>query len=210
MSVIVPAILTNDALKAQSQINALSGLVDLAQVDFMDGQFVDTVSITADEAGQLTAPYKLEAHLMVMDPAAWLPYFQPEQWKRIYFHIEAVPEPADLISMIKQMEIEPGLAINPETPLAAIEDYTETIDNVLFMGVTPGAQGRAFHPEVLEKINEFLNQHPDHLVALDGGASKETIEQIAKVGVFNITVGSAIFGGGDVRQNLRVLQELAS
>ena len=208
MANIIPTILTSDLKKAQLQINSLGNLVELIQLDLMDGKFVEAVSINPEEVQQLTSAVSLEAHLMVADPASWLPYLSPELFKRVYMHIEALPEPETFILQAKDIGFEVGLAIKLETLLSAIENYAEMVDSVLFMSVEPGAQGRLFKPEVLEKIDNFLNQFPSHLIAIDGGVNEYNIQEVAKVGVENISVGSAIFANGQIENNLKKLKEL--
>ncbi len=208
MANIIPTILTDRIQKAQQQLDSLAGVVEMAQIDLMDGQFVSTVSIKPSEVGELKAEFPLEAHLMVKSPQDWLPFLRPELFRRIYFHIEAVPDAEDLIATIKELDIEPGLAINVGTPIETLERYVDTVDSVLFMAIEPGRQEQQFQPEVLEKIDEFLNLHPEHLVAIDGGINSSNIVQVVKSGAYNLSIGSAIFGSGNPKQNIEKLKDL--
>jgi ribulose-phosphate 3-epimerase len=207
MANIIPAILTDNLEDLQTKLNMLAEYLDYAQIDIMDGKFVDTVSITPDELKQVRTNIYLEAHLMVQDPKAWLPYINPDIFKRIYFHIEAVPDPSSLIKEIKELGFEVGLAINPETNTAILKDYAEYVDGVLFMSVTPGQQGQDLKREVLYKIKEFSLEFTDQDTAIDGGVNVNNIIEVADTGVTNICVGSAVFSGGNIRANLQLLKD---
>lgn len=210
MAIIVPAILTSDIKEAQKQLGLLAGLVELIQLDLMDGKFVDNTSISSGEITQLNSDIQLEAHLMVRDPDQWLSSLNSDLFKRIYFHIEAVPNPEKLIVDIKSKDIEPGIAINLDTPISVMENYIDTVDSVLFMSIQPGWQGQKFNPEIIEKIDSFINQYPEHMIAIDGGVNANNILDIIKVGVDNLSVGSAIFGDGRVKENLKKLTNIIS
>jgi len=208
MANIVPTILSNDLNDVKQKLTQLSGLVELVQIDLMDGEFVSAKSITAEELQTIETGIPLEAHLMVQDPSQWLPYLSPDLFRRVYFHVEALPNPETFILQAKQIGFEVGLAVKMTTPITDIENIVGMVDSVLFMSVEPGQQGQSFDPAVLEKIDNFINQFPEHLVAIDGGVSRENIDSIVKVGVENLSVGSAIFGGGDIAENIKELKEL--
>jgi ribulose-phosphate 3-epimerase len=204
---IIPAILESDIHELQHKLDLLANLVDYAQIDLMDGQFVDTTSVRPEELNSLRTNLFLEAHLMVKDPGEWLQYLNPDIFKRVYFHIEAVSEPGELIRAIKEAGFEAGLAINPATPIDSLKEYAEYVEGVLFMSVAPGAQGREFHPEVLEKIKEFSLECANLDIAIDGGVTESNIFSIAEAGVTNICVGSSIFAGGDIKNNIQQLKD---
>ncbi len=210
MANIVPSILTGDVADAQTQLDRLSGLVEWVQIDFMDGQFVPTVSITPAEANELDTDIQLEAHLMVNDPAAFWQKLDPELFRRVYFHVEAMADPEDMIKDMREAELLVGLANRLETPIDDFEDYVDMVDNVLFMSVVPGQQGRAFHSEVLEKIRAFINQFPDHQIAIDGGITMESIGALKQIGIDDIGVGSLIRHSDDPAKTIDLLLDQLS
>lgn len=207
MAQIVPSILTDSCTDAQHQLDQLADVVPWVQIDFMDGAFVENKSITAAESYQLVTDISLEAHLMVQDPAAWWTQLDPERFKRIYIHIEAVPDPEDMIKDMREEGYLVGLANNIETPVESFSDYVDMVDNVLFMSVIPGQQGQTFHPEVLDKIRLFGNQFPDHQIAIDGGVTAELIPAIVSSGVDDIGVGSVLSRSENVVQTLHTLEQ---
>ena len=208
MANIIPAILTDNIREIQDKLDKLAEVIEFVQIDFMDGKFVDNVSVKPEELRQLETDINLEAHLMVRNPDQWLPHLSPDVFKHIYFHIEAVPEPEDLIRQIKGIGHEVGIALNLETSSEIIEPYTEYLEAVLFMSIAkPGWQGEQFHPEVLEKIKEFWKEYPDINTGIDGGVDENNIAEISEAGVHNIYVGSALFAQGNVKDNLEKLKD---
>ena len=208
MAKIIPTILTSDIKDAQDKLDELAGLVDWVQIDLMDGQFVNNVSIKPEELRQLKTTINLEVHLMVREPQPWLPYLSPDYFKRIYFHVEAVPKPRALIKQSKEKGFQIGLALNVETPIAVIEPFVKMLDGVLFMSVTPGWQGQSFSEAVLDKIRQFKQKYPDKIAAIDGGVNKSNIKSVASAGADDIGVGSALFKEGEIEQNLKKLRKL--
>ncbi len=206
MAQIVPSILTDEIAEAQRQLDALAGFTEWAQIDVMDGRFVETRSYSPEFLSQIHTGISLEIHLMVSQPESWLQYLNPEIFKRVYFHIETADEPEELIKRIRGADFFVGLANKLETPISAFEDYVDMVDNVLFMSVVPGRQGQQFHPEVLDKIKSFGNQFPDHQIAIDGGVTVELLPEIVSAGVDDIGVGSLISQADDPPAMLQTLQ----
>jgi len=207
MANIIPAILSADINEVQEKLNQLADLTEWAQIDLMDGLFVNNVSVQPEELSQLYTDINLEAHLMVQDPKVWLPHLNEEIFQRVYFHIEAMPEADELITEIKGMGFEAGLALNLETPLEQIEPFADSIDSALFMAIKPGWQGLEFKPAVLERIREFAHQYPDPDIAVDGGINESNILSVFEAGATNICVGSAIFAQGNIRTNIQKLKD---
>lgn len=208
MAHIIPAILTTDIKDAQKKLDELAGLVDRAQIDFMDGEFVNNFSIKPEEVRQLKTKLNLEAHLMVREPQKWLAYLNPDFFKRVYFHMEAAPKPRALIKELKGKGYRVGLALKLETPVAVIEPFVKMVDGVLFMSVTPGWQGQSFSEAVLDKIREFKQKYPNKIVAIDGGVNESNIRSVVNAGADDIYVGSALFKKGKIEKNLNKLRKL--
>jgi len=208
MANIVPAILEKNLDEVQKKLAMFEDAVDLVQIDVADGEFVPNQLISRDELSNIRSAVNLEAHLMVIDPADWASYLDPGIFRRVFFHIEALPDADDLILELKERDIEPGLAINPDTPLDDLIEIAERVDSILFMGVNPGRQGQEFDVSVLGKIDDFINQFPDHLIALDGGIKESNIMDAVKIGVDNICVGSAIFRSEDPLESINNLNKI--
>jgi len=206
---IVPAILTDDPKALAAMVHQTETFTSYAQLDIMDGQFVPSQSINAGHIAALKTKLRWEAHLMVNDPRDYLEDFKRAGAQKIIFHYEAAPEPREVISQIRSLGLGVGLAINPETPTAAINPLIDKIDSVLFMSVVPGFYGSQFIPAVLDKIAAFRRGNPEIELGIDGGIKEGNIAQTARSGVDVICVGSAIFQQPQPGESYRRLLALA-
>jgi len=206
---IVPAILTDDPRALETMVRQTETFTSYAQLDIMDGQFVPSQSITCEHIAKLTINLDWEAHLMVLHPEAYLKDFQRAGAQKIVFHYEATDSPSEVISLIRNIGLGVGLAVNPETPVSAILPLASEIDSVLFLSVNPGFYGSKFIPEVLDKIREFRKAQPNMEIGIDGGIKESNIAQIARSGVDVICAGSAILQQPQPGESYRRLLALA-
>ena len=190
---IVPAILTDDPVTLEKLVRQAESFTNFAQIDIMDGKLVPSHSVTCAQVAALKIKLAWEAHLMVLHPENCLEDFHRAGAEKIVFHYEATPAPQKIIKQIRRLGIKVGLAINPETPPAAITPLVKEVDSVLFLAVHPGFYGAAFLPEVLDKIVAFRQAFPDVEIGIDGGVKEDNIVRIAQSGVDVICIGSALF-----------------
>ena len=205
----VPAILTDDPRVLEKLVSQTETFTDYAQFDIMDGEFVPSRSVSCEQIAGLKTKLAWEAHLMVLHPEDYLEDFKKAGAQRIVFHYEATPNPERIIRKIKKLGLKAGLAINPETPVAAITPLVKKLDGVLFLSVNPGFYGAKFIPEVLDKIVAFRKAYPKMETGIDGGIKENNIGQIARGGVNVIYIGSAIFLQPDPVESYRRLTALA-
>jgi len=173
-------------------IRQSAAFTDYIQIDIMDGQFVPSHSITWRDLTGVSVETSWEAHLMVQKPEDQLKHFKEVGANKAIFHYEATLNPAQVISGARELDLKVGIALNPETPVDRILSFTGELDSVLFLSVHPGFYGAKFIPEVLDKIGELRQARPDLRIGIDGGIKESNIAQIAKSGVDEICVGSAI------------------
>ncbi len=181
--------------------------------DVMDGQFVPNLSYGAMVIQSVRSRTKafFDAHLMISDPAKYLSDYLKAGCDAITFHIEAVPEPSELLQRIRAAGKLAGLAINPATPVSRVESYLSACDLVLLMSVEPGFGGQKFMPHVLEKAAQLKPKlAPRTLLSIDGGIAKETIGSAATAGCQVFVAGSAIFDEADYTSAIQNLERLAS
>lgn len=207
---IIPAILTDDAGALEKMARLAEKFADYVQFDIMDGAFVPSRSVNCQQVASLKMKIKWEAHLMVNSPLDCLEDFHRAGADKIVFHYEAPPRPSEVITRIRQIGIKAGLAINPETPIAAVLPLVKMVDSVLFLSVNPGYYGSQFIPDVLQKIADFRRMQPDMEIGIDGGIKIDNIARIARSGVDTIYVGSAIFLQPDPAESYRRLKEAAA
>ncbi len=192
---IIPSTLVQSKNEFLSQIKGLGESLDMIQLDIADGGFVDNKT-WADPKVVRNISLDVELHLMVDDPYEELKKWEAvSQIKRVLIHYESEGESTkELIHKLKDNNIwQIGVVLNPETDISVLESFLGSIDVVMFMGVHPGLQGQSFLPETLEKIRQFKNMNTSHMISIDGGVNKETINDIVMAGADIVCPGSAIF-----------------
>jgi len=197
MSKIIPTILTDSVSEYQNRFEILKSLTNRIQVDFMDGDFVDTHSIRPDEIPDSVLDYTnklmLEAHLMVEDPMKWLNKLNTDfNFAYIHFETKRLKDGWSKWqeeALLKGIRL--GLAINPETPISALKNITPLPEAILILGVNPGRLGQEILPDSIDKIKEAKEIFPCP-IGLDGGVNKSNIESIVKTGADFIYIGSAL------------------
>jgi ribulose-phosphate 3-epimerase len=183
------------------------------QFDVMDGHFVPNLTYGALVIERLRDATSVifDAHLMIADPAFYLDGFLDAGCDLITFHYEAVREPLPLLRRIREAGRAAGLALNPGTPVQAVEPLLEACDVVLVMSVEPGFGGQKFIPAALDKLR-WLRERvtEDTLLSIDGGIGLETIGPSAQAGAQIFAVGSAIFEANEYKTAIDRLRVLAT
>lgn len=205
----VPAILTDDPATLEKLVRQTETFTSYAQFDIMDGQFVPSRSITCEHIASLKTKLGWEAHIMVLHPEDYLEDFRKAGAQKIVFHYEAAHSPQEIISLVRDLGMNAGIALNPETPGSDIIPLVNELDSVLFLSVNPGFYGSKFIPEVLDKIIDFRRAYPDLEIGIDGGIKEGNIAEIARTGVDVIYIGSAIFMQPQPAESYRRLTALA-
>jgi ribulose-phosphate 3-epimerase len=212
MSEIIPAILTNDISdfrKKYAELFALGHYFNKLHVDFVDGDFLPHRTVMPDDLPKLTnAPFELMAHFMAYEPDQYFGHIKVLGFKWVIIHYEAFhlkTEIDDCIDAARKLGLKVGLAINPETKLYKIALFIKRVDMVQLMGVHPGAQGRPFEYEVLDKINELKKLTKSVIICVDGGAKIGIARQIAEAGGDWIIAGSAIAKSEHPKQTMEEL-----
>lgn len=190
---VVPAILTEDPRALETMVQEAETFADYAQFDFMDGRFVPSRSITYQDLLTIPIKFSWEAHLMVECPQDYLDNMRKAGAKKVIFHYESTSSPQSVISRARELGLELGLAINPETNVPSFLPLVDDVDSVLFLTVQPGFYGSKFIPEVLDKVVELRQSRPSIEIGVDGGIKESNIVQVARSGVDVVYVGSAIF-----------------
>ena len=205
---ITASILSADLSHLQDEVDSVS-TADWIQIDVMDGHFVPNLSFGAPVVRCIKTPLPLDIHLMVTNPADRLEEFFTLKPKNITFHAEAVTETSKrkaLVDRIHAQGIMAGIAINPHTPLDAIDDIVQEIDLLLVMSVHPGFSGQSFITDVLPKVREARMKHPSLMIQMDGGISLETASLCREAGANNLVAASAIFHASNRSEAIRLLR----
>lgn len=207
---VVPAVLTDDPQALKNMLLQTAGFTDYVQIDIMDGKFVPSHSISSEHLIQYPPTVTWEAHLMVLNPEKQFAGFKQAGARKVIFHYESTSNPEEVVNIARSLDLEVGLAVNPETSVSSILPLSSVIDSVLFLSVHPGYYGAKFIPETLEKVVSLRQSLPDMLISIDGGIKENNIALVAQTGVNEICVGSAIFSQSDPAESYRRLLAIAN
>jgi ribulose-phosphate 3-epimerase len=181
-------------------------------LDVMDGHFVPNLSygLPVIETVRRLTKLPLETHLMITEPEQYVGRYIDAGADLVTIHVEATKDPAAALGQIRSRGAAAGLALNPATPLSAIDRFLADCDTVLVMSVNPGFGGQSFDPVAHDKLRA-LSDRPGRqpLLEIDGGIHDETISAATEAGAQMFSVGSAIFHSLDYRATISRLTELA-
>jgi ribulose-phosphate 3-epimerase len=210
---VLPSILMCDFTRLGEEVRKLEDVgVAALHLDVMDGHFVPNISfgIPIVEAVRRITTLPLDVHLMVQRPGDWVERFRNAGADTMTIHIEAAPDPRPTLDRIRSLGALAGLALNPPTPLSAIESSLPHCDIVLVMSVMPGFGGQEFEPVALEKLRTLHARSDfDALLEVDGGVNSTTIASCAEAGADLLVTGAAITQSADYGEAVGQLSSLA-
>jgi ribulose-phosphate 3-epimerase len=203
---IAASILDCDFLNLGSEIKKIENLgLEMVHLDVMDGSFVKNISIGQPVIKQIrkfTGMF-LDVHLMIKNPDRHLDSFIESGVDLICVHAEECPNLSWTLSHIKQSGLKAAVALNPSTPVSAIENVLCYLDMVLIMTVNPGFGAQKFLGEMLFKtkklkgmLQDYANYSHDYRnidIQVDGGINPDTAADAVKSGANILVLGSAIF-----------------
>lgn len=227
MPEIIPAILTTSFDEMESQLSMVVGHVPIVQLDILDGFYTRNISWPYHKTGKPIdfafrdilsgqrdgLPYwkdiDFELDLMVSNPVHMM-----EDWlalgpKRIIIHLGSLKDPLATLTGLQYLrpDIEISIALQRTDALEAIAPLVGLVDGVQVMGIAViGAQGQPFDETSLDQIATIRAAYPEFPISVDGGVSEHTIKRLSDAGATRFVAGSAIFGRGEVRENLRELK----
>ncbi|HEY8394056.1 MAG TPA: ribulose-phosphate 3-epimerase [Thermaerobacter sp.] len=215
--VLAPSLLSADFARLGEQVReAEAAGADWLHLDVMDGHFVPNLTfgpMIVAAVRRLTR-LPLDVHLMVERPEPLLEDFVAAGADLITVHVEATPHVHRAIQEIRRRGLRAGVAINPGTPVAAVEPLLGEVDLVLVMSVNPGFGGQAFLPLALDKLRALRRMlasagHRPWL-EVDGGIDPTTAPLAVAAGADVLVAGSAVFNAsGSVAENLERLRAAA-
>ena len=199
---IAPSILSADFARLGEEVAAVAAAgADFIHVDVMDGHFVPNLTIgpAVIKAIRGHAPIPFDVHLMIAPVDPFIDAFVKAGADILTVHPEAGPHLHRTLQAIRAAGARPGVALNPGTPVAAIEPVIGDVELILVMSVNPGFGGQAFIPSQLEKIKAIRTlidrSGRQIMLEVDGGVNAETARAIIAAGADVLVAGSAVFKG---------------
>jgi len=211
---IAASILAADFTRLGEQLKeAEAGGVDSVHIDVMDGRFVPNITVgpLVVKAVRRATALPLLTHLMIVEPERYLSDFAAAGTDSIVVHQETCPHLHRTIQQIKSLGKKAGVAINPATPAAHLEEIVEYVDAILVMTVNPGFGGQVFIDSMLGKIRQIRHMLDERGLAaelpVDGGINAQTAPLVVAAGATVLAAGTAVFGAsGNVAEAISRLR----
>jgi ribulose-phosphate 3-epimerase len=211
---IAPSILSADFTRLGEEIAAIErGGAAIVHVDVMDGHFVPniTIGLPVVRALKQATQLPLDTHLMITEPGIYAEQFVEAGAAMVSVHVEIDPHLHRTLTGIRKKGALAGVAINPSTPLVALEEVLPFADYVLLMSVNPGFGGQKFIQTSLDKVRRLRRMIDERglktRIEIDGGIDRNNIADIVAAGADIIVAGSAVFNESDPAQAVRALRE---
>lgn len=210
---LAPSILSADFSNLLKDVQEVEKAgVEYLHIDVMDGHFVPNITIgpLVVQALRKKSNLVFDVHLMIENPDIYIDDFVSAGADLITIHAEAVDHLHRTVQKIKEKGVKAGIALNPATPITAIEFMLPYVDMILLMSVNPGFGGQKFIPEVLPKI-KALKQMIDNGnykidIQVDGGINANNAGEVVKAGANILVAGSAIFNTPEREQAIKKLR----
>ncbi|WP_242346664.1 ribulose-phosphate 3-epimerase [Anaeromyxobacter terrae] len=203
---IAPSILSADFGRLAEEVRAIEAAgADVVHVDVMDGRFVPNITIgpLVVEAVRKVTKLPIDAHLMIVEPERYVEAFARAGADIVSVHAEVSPHLHRTLQAIRAAGARPAVALNPSTPLSAIEWVIGDCEMVLVMTVNPGFGGQRYIDACTDKIRQLRAladaRNPALEIEVDGGVKPETAGLVAGAGANVLVAGTAVFGAPDYR-----------
>lgn len=214
-TLIAPSVLAADFANLQRDIEMINeSQADWFHIDIMDGVFVPNISFGMPvlDAIKKHAKKTIDVHLMIIDPDRYISTFKKLGADVLTVHYEACTHLHRTLQAIKAEGMKAGVAVNPHTNVALLEDIINDIDLVCIMSVNPGFGGQSFIEKTYDKVaqlKEIIRRNKANtLIEIDGGVTNKNAKKLADVGADVLVAGSYVFGAQDPIATVADLKEI--
>lgn len=216
--IIEPSILSADLTRLGEQVQeAEAAGAEVIQIDVMDGRFVPNITFGQGIVNALRkiTDIFLDVHLMIVEPEKHIEEFADLGANRLIVHQEACPHLHKTLQTIRNLDVQAGVALNPATPLSAIEEVFDLTEVIQIMTVNPGFGGQTFLHSQLDKIRRLrqatISLHHKIQIAVDGGIDATTAPLVVEAGATILVAGSSVYNSkASVKENMaKILEKLS-
>lgn len=213
--VIAPSVLAADFANLEKEILMLNeSEADWIHVDIMDGVFVPNISmgLPVVDAIRRHAKKPLDVHLMIVQPERYVEAFRKAGAETLSVHVEACPHLHRNIQQIRDLGCKAGVAINPHTPITALENVIQDIDLVCLMSVNPGFGGQKFIEHTYRKVAALRAMidasGSSARIEIDGGVNLTNARPLLDAGADVLVAGNFVFSAVDPGGVIKALKGL--
>lgn len=213
--ILAPSLLAADFGNLQQAIEMVNASeADWFHIDIMDGVFVPNISYGMPVLSviQKHATKPLDVHLMIVEPDRYISTFVKLGSNILTVHYEACTHLHRTLQAIKAENMKAGVALNPHTPVALLEDIIQEVDVLLLMSVNPGFGGQSFIENTYKKVRQakmLIEQAgASTLIEIDGGVSLKNAKALVEAGADALVAGSFVFNAANPTQTIADLKHI--
>ncbi|MDP5106631.1 MAG: ribulose-phosphate 3-epimerase [Polaribacter sp.] len=214
-NLIAPSILAADFANLQRDIEMVNNSdADLFHIDIMDGVFVPNISFGMPVLKAITkhATKPIDVHLMIVNPDQYIQTFAELGANILTVHYEACTHLHRTIQAIKAAGMKAGVALNPHTPIAVLEDIIQDLDMVCIMSVNPGFGGQSFIENTYKKVTQLKHliefAESNCQIEIDGGVTDQNANKLIEAGANVLVAGSYVFSSENPTETITDLKNL--